>query len=123
MNQPAVTFEVFKNKINDYLENNNFNSQIQGAKLEKIIRIIINAHPLGDECVKVDTFQDYIYEMNKQRRQHESAKDQGIDLIGYDSNDNVIPIQAKNHLKANQIKREAVDNFFTDITIKSNKYN
>ena len=123
MNQPAVTFEVFKNKINDYLENNNFNSQIQGAKLEKLIQIIINAHPLGDECVKVDTFQNYISQMNKKTRQHESAKDHGIDLIGYDSSDNVIPIQAKNYLKANQIKREEVDKFFTEITTKSNKYN
>lgn len=123
MNQPTVTFEVFKNKINDYLENNNFNSQIQGAKLEKLIRIIIKAHPLGDECVEVDTFQDYIYKMNKKTRQHDSAKDQGIDLIGYDNNDNVIPIQAKNYLKTNQIKREEVDKFFTEITTKSNKYN
>ena len=123
MNQPAVTFEVFKNKMNDYLENNNVNSQIQGAKLEKLIRIIINAHPLGEECVQVDTFQDYIYKMNKKTRQHESAKDRGIDLIGYDSSDNVIPIQAKNYLNNHQIKREEVDKFFTEITTKSNKYN
>ena len=122
MNRPAVTFEVFKNKMNDYLENNNFNSQIQGVKLEKLIRIIINAHPLGNECVRVDTFQNYIYEMNKKNHLHISAQDGGIDLIGYDSNNNVIPIQAKNYLRKNKIKKEHIDSFHGEILTKAKEF-
>lgn len=122
MDNLQTTFTQFTEQVDHFLKTNNIHSQRQGEKLEKWIKIIINVHPLGKECVKIDTFQQYIAKMNEKRNENRSRKDRGIDLIGYDSNSRVIPIQVKSYLHDNKIPKEDIYNFYAEIDLNRKYY-
>ena len=122
MEQAKITLIEFKNIFNDYLENNNFNSQTQGAKLEKLIYVLIKAHSLGQELHDIDTFQSFVSKRNFKNLTNQSTKDEGIDLIGYSQRDEIIPIQAKNYLNNNKISRNQISDFHSAIIANKNSY-
>ena len=122
MDNSKTTFTQFTEQVDHFLKTNNIHSQRQGEKLEKLIRIIINTHPLGKECLKIHTFQQYIAKMNEKRNENRSRKDRGIDLIGYDSTGRVIPIQVKSYLHDNKIPKNDIYNFYAEINLKRKYY-